>query len=101
MMRGLVVGVFFLYASAWIPPAWAQDPEAVAKSVCEQAVTKKLRRLYPKTGAIEFGESRMTRVSNAENGVFGTGDAGTARFTYRCIYNIRDGSTSGVSVKAR
>ncbi len=101
MKRGLVVGVSFLCASAWMPSARAQDPEAVAKAACEQAVTKKLGRLYPKTDAIEFGESRMTQVSNAENGVFGTGEAGKARFTYRCIYNIRDGSTSGVSVKAR
>src|SRR5713101_7964393 len=61
MMRGLVVGVSFLCASAWTLPARAQDPEAVAKAACEQAVTKKLGRLYPKTDAIEFGESRMTR----------------------------------------
>ena len=100
-MRALVVGASLLSAGLWISPASAQNPEAVAKAACEQAVSKKLRRLYSKADTIEFGRSRMIQISNAENGVFGTGEVGRAGFTYRCVHNVRDGSTSGVSVKPR
>ena len=100
-MRALFVAVFLLSAGLWISPAPAQDQEAVAKAACEKAVTKQVRRLYSKADTIEFGRSRMIQISNAENGVFGTGEVGKAAFTYRCVHNVRDGSTSGVSVKPR
>ena len=40
----------------------------------------------------------MTQVSNAENGLKGTGEANGKKFAYECTYNIRDGSTSHVKV---
>jgi hypothetical protein len=81
--------------------AMAQSPGDVARMSCENAVVNKIRRMDGSAGRISFSGPKLKQVSNAETGVKGRGSYSNRSFSYQCIYNIRDGRTSNVSVRTK
>lgn len=80
-------------------PLAAQSPGAVARSHCEDAVVAGLRRQKAVSGRISFTGPKLRQVSNAETGVSGKGTFQNGSFSYQCVYNIRNGRTSNVSIR--
>ncbi len=79
--------------------AMAQSPGNVARAACEDNVVQKLRNKYG-AGRVSFSGPKLSQVSNAETGVKGKGRFANRTFSYKCVYNIRNGRTSNVSVRA-
>ena len=99
----------FVVAAALVPasvplPAQAQNPGQVARNACASAITREVRHRFPQAARVQFLGARMRQASNAENAVTGQGQfesrSGWSKFSYHCTYNIRNGSTYGLSVKA-
>lgn len=76
----------------------ANDPGAVARAACEDAVVAALRNKQG-AGRVSFSGPKLKQVSNAETGVSGKGSFSNTSFSYKCVYNIRNGRTSNVSVR--
>ncbi len=76
----------------------AQDPGSVARAACEDAVVGGLRNQRG-AGRVSFSGAKLRQVSNAETGVSGKGSFGNTSFSYQCVYNVRNGRTSNVSIR--
>lgn len=87
----------------WSSIVYAQNPGRVAKGACSEAVTNEVYGMFPQARRVQFVESKLRQVSNAETGVSGKGQftsaVGWTRFTYSCIYNIRSGATYAVNIR--
>ncbi len=98
MKRMLAIGLMAVLAIPLGPPVEA-SPRDVARAACEDAVVAKLRSNRGVYHRISFSDTRVRQVSNAENGVSGKGSYPDHRFSFECIYNIRNGRTSNVSIR--
>lgn len=97
----LGLSVVLAFPAAMAPTAgYAQDPGSVARGACEDAVVSALRNQRG-AGRVSFSGANLRQVSNAETGVSGNGSFGNTSFSYQCVYNIRNGRTSNVSVRTR
>lgn len=97
---GLSVALALPAATAPIG-AIAQSPGDVARANCEDAVVNSIRRKDGSAGRISFSGAKLKQVSNAETGVSGKGSYSNRSFSYQCVYNIRNGRTSNVSVRVK
>ncbi len=95
----LGLSVVLAFPAAMAPTAgYAQDPGSVARGACEDAVVSGLRNQRG-AGRVSFSGAKLRQVSNAETGVSGKGSFGKNSFSYQCVYNVRNGRTSNVSIR--
>lgn len=95
-MKALLAGLFILAGT--VPAFVQQDPGFMAREACEEAVTPQIRDMIEGADRVGFDDAKLSQASNAETGVTGTGEAENKKFSYTCLYNIRDGSTSKIKI---
>ena len=99
VVLSLGLSVALALPAATVPTAsHANDPGSVARAACEDHVVNKLRNKYG-ASRVSFSGPKLRQVSNAETGVSGKGSFGNKSFSYQCVYNVRNGRTSNVSVR--
>ncbi len=99
-LLSLALSIALALPAATVPTAaMAQSPGDAARANCEDAVVNSIRRKDGSAGRISFSNAKLRQVSNAETGVSGSGSYSRRSFSYHCVYNIRNGRTSNVSVR--
>ncbi len=103
-IRNLAAVPMMVASLAAAQPAAARDPAAVAAAACQDVVQRKALHQHSADRAQFLGNPKARQVSNAETGIRGKRQldtkSGWVPFSYDCIYNIRNGSTNHVSIRA-
>ncbi|MBC7802510.1 MAG: hypothetical protein H7Y16_01435, partial [Candidatus Parcubacteria bacterium] len=78
---------------------------AVARAACETAARPVVSRTYRGAEDITFNDPLARAVSPAAISIRGGGQVATPRrpsnFSYRCTFNVRNGTTSAIRVTRR
>lgn len=82
------------------------DPTKGWVQACQNAVRNDVKRDYQESESISFSTARESELPNSQNRLFGDGEfrqrnGAYRKFSYECIYNMRDGRVANSNFKIK